>query len=226
MTTDEYAGDVTPGGPADVRELPGLTLHKCSVSSLDNNAYLLTCRATGAQLLIDAADDATRLLDLVEQGGGGLDVVVTTHQHWDHVRALGDVVAATGARTAAGAEDADDLPVPVDDRLAHGDIVRFGEVTLDVVALRGHTPGSVALAYRDPEDQQGRTHLFTGDSLFPGGVGNTKNPGQSFDSLFRDVTERVFDVYDDDTWVYPGHGKDTTLGAERPHLEEWRARGW
>lgn len=224
--TDAYAGVVVPSGPADVRELPRLTIRKCSVSAMDNNAYLLTCRATGAQLLVDAADDVPRLLGLVTEGGGGLDVVVTTHQHWDHVRALAEVVGATGARTAAGAEDADALPVPVDDPLAHGDTVRFGDVTLDVVALRGHTPGSVALAYRDAEDPEGRTHLFTGDSLFPGGVGNTKNPGQSFDSLFRDVSERVFDVYDDDTWVYPGHGGDTTLGAERPHLEEWRARGW
>jgi glyoxylase-like metal-dependent hydrolase (beta-lactamase superfamily II) len=223
---DAYAGDVRPGGPAGVRELPRLTIRKVSVSSMANNAYLLTCAVTGAQLLVDAADDAPRLLTLVEEGGGGLDVVVTTHQHWDHVRALEDVVAATGARTAAGAEDADALPVPVDDRLAHGDTVRFGDVTLDVVALRGHTPGSVALAYRDSADPDGRTHLFTGDSLFPGGVGNTKQPGQSFESLYRDVTERVFDVYDDDTWVYPGHGNDTTLGAERPHLEEWRARGW
>jgi glyoxylase-like metal-dependent hydrolase (beta-lactamase superfamily II) len=223
---DTYAGDVTPGGPADVRSLPGLTIRKASVSSMDNNAYLLTCRETGAQLLVDAADDAPRLLALVSEGGSGLDVVVTTHQHWDHTGALADVVAATGARTAAGAEDADALVVPVDDRLSHGDTVRFGDVTLDVVALRGHTPGSVALAYRDSSDPSGVTHLFTGDSLFPGGVGNTKNPGQSFDSLIRDVTERVFDVYDDDTWVYPGHGKDTTLGVERPHLEEWRARGW
>ena len=108
-------------------------------------------------------------------------------------------------------------------RLQHGDTVRFGEITLDVVHLRGHTPGSVALAYDDP---QGQTHLFTGDSLFPGGVGNTKMEGQSFDALFADVTQRVFDVYDDDTWVYPGHGSDTTLGAERPHLDEWRERGW
>ena len=220
---DAYAGDVTPGGPADVRSLPELTIRKASVSSMDNNAYLLTCRSTGAQLMVDAADDAPRLLDLVQEGGGVLDVVVTTHQHWDHTRALSDVVAATGARTAAGAEDADGLPVPVDDRLSHGDTVVFGDVTLDVVALRGHTPGSLALAYRDPS---GFTHLFTGDSLFPGGVGNTKNPGQSFDSLYRDVVERLFDVYDDDTWVYPGHGKATTLGVERPHLEEWRARGW
>ena len=226
MATDEYAGDVTTGGPAAVRELPRLTIRKCSVSAMDNNAYLLTCRSTGAQLLVDAADDPQRLLALVEEGGGGLEVVVTTHQHWDHVRALEDLVAATGARTAAGAADADALPVPVDDRLTHGDTVRFGDVALDVVALRGHTPGSVALAYRDADDPDGYTHLFTGDSLFPGGVGNTKNPGQSFASLYRDVTERVFDVYADDTWVYPGHGGDTTLGAERPHLDEWRARGW
>ena len=135
-------------------------------------------------------------------------------------------MAATGARTVAGADDADALPVPVDVRVAHGDTVSFGDVTLDVVHLRGHTPGSIALAYDDPDDPAGHTHLFTGDSLFPGGVGNTKNPGQSFDSLIDDVTTRVFDVYDDDTWFYPGHGDDSTLGAERPHLDEWRARGW
>lgn len=218
-----YAGTVTPGGPSDVRELPDLTIRKCSVSGMDNNAYLLTCRATGAQLLIDAADDAPRLLALVAEGTGSLDWVVTTHQHWDHVRALPAVVTATGARTAAGAPDADALPVPVDERLEHGDTVRFGDITLDVIHLRGHTPGSVALAYEDPG---GQAHLWTGDSLFPGGVGNTKNPGQSFESLIRDVTERIFDVYDDAAWVYPGHGPDTTLGAERPHLVEWWARGW
>lgn len=218
-----YAGAVTPGGPSDVRELPDLTIRKCSVSDMDNNAYLLTCRATGAQLLVDAADDAPRLLALVAEGTGSLDWVVTTHEHWDHVRALPAVVAATAARTAAGAPDADALPVPVDERLEHGDTVRFGDITLDVIHLRGHTPGSIALAYQDPG---GQAHLWSGDSLFPGGVGNTKNPGQSFESLIRDVTERIFDVYDDATWVYPGHGPDTTLGAERPHLSQWWARGW
>lgn len=218
-----YAGTVTPGGPSDVRELDALTIRKCSVSSMDNNAYLLTCKATGAQLLLDAADDAPRLLRLVVEGSGSLDVVVTTHQHWDHVRALKELVAATGASTASGAEDADALPVPVDTRLGQGDHVRFGDVTLDVVLLRGHTPGSVALAYPDPA---GHSHLWTGDALFPGGVGGTSGDGQSFESLLADVTERVFDVYDDATWVYPGHGPDTTLGVERPHLDEWRARGW
>ena len=218
-----YDGDVSPGGPTQVRELAHLVIRKLAVSEMSNNAYLLTCRTTGEQLLVDAADDAARLGALVREGSGSLDHVVTTHQHWDHVRALRDLVDAFHPRTYAGADDADALPVRPDVRLRHGDTVTVGDVRLDVVHLRGHTPGSVALAYADPE---GHTHLFTGDSLFPGGVGNTKNEGQSFDSLIEDVTTRVFDVYDDDTWVYPGHGGDTTLGAERPHLGEWRERGW
>ncbi|HEY9495222.1 MAG TPA: MBL fold metallo-hydrolase [Intrasporangium sp.] len=221
--SDTYTGRVVPGGPVDVRELPHLTIRKLAVSQMSNNVYLLTCRTSRRQLLIDAADEAPRILELVRDGGDGLDAVLTTHRHWDHVRALEEVVAATGARTLAGAQDADGLTVPVDEPLGQGDQVRFGEITLDVIHLRGHTAGSVALAYRNPE---GATHLFTGDSLFPGGVGNTKNPGQSFDSLIDDVTARIFDVYDDDTWFYPGHGDDSTLGAERPHLQEWRARGW
>ena len=218
-----YTGSVTPGGPAQVRDLPDLTIRKASVSSMDNNVYLLTCRRSGAQLLVDAADDAPRLAELLQEGTGRLDLVVTTHQHWDHHRALREVVTATGARTAAGEADAPHLPVHPDLLLRHGDTVTFGDVSLEVVHLRGHTPGSVALAYRDPH---GHTHLFTGDSLFPGGVGNTGNDAQRFRSLLDDVEHRVFDVYDDATWVYPGHGKDTTLGAERPHLAEWRERGW
>ncbi len=218
-----YAGNVTPGGPSDVRELPHLTIRKCSVGEFDNNAYLLTCRATGEQLLVDAAADADRLRRLIDEGTGRVGTIITTHRHQDHVQALAALAASTGAVTMAGEDDADALPVRPDRRLAHGDRVRFGEIDLDVLHLRGHTPGSVALAYADPS---GFTHLFTGDSLFPGGVGNTKNPGQSFESLYADVTQRVFDVYDDDTWVYPGHGADTTLGVERPHLGEWLERGW
>jgi len=218
-----YTGKVSPGGPVDVRELTDVTIRKLSVSSFDNNVYLITSRATGAQLLVDAADEAPRILELVESGGERLDVLVTTHRHADHTRALAQVVAATGARTVAGTDDADDLPIPVDSRVSHGDTIQVGDVTLDVIHLRGHTPGSIALAYNDPH---GHTHLFTGDSLFPGGIGNTKNPGQSFDSLIEDVTTRVFDVYDDDTWFYPGHGNDSTLGVERPHLAEWRERRW
>ena len=113
----------------------------------------------------------------------------------------------------------------VESRVGDGDTVAVGTCELQVIAIAGHTPGSIALLV-DDASLSPTPHLFTGDSLFPGGVGNTKNPGQSFDSLIEDVTTRVFDRYDDETWVYPGHGADTTLGAERPHLAEWRARGW
>jgi glyoxylase-like metal-dependent hydrolase (beta-lactamase superfamily II) len=219
----DYTGQVVHGGPSDVRELEHLTIRKASVSEQDNNAYLLTCRATGEQLLIDAADEPDRLRALLEEGTGWLDAVVTTHRHWDHHRALPDVVEHTGARVVAGDADADELPVPVGERLHHGDRVTFGEVELEVVHLRGHTPGSVALLYRDPS---GPAHLFTGDSLFPGGVGNTFGDADAFASLVDDVEQRVFAVLDDDTWFYPGHGADSTLGAERPHLAQWRARGW
>ena len=218
-----YTGHVVPGGPADVRTLRRATIRKMAVSAMNNNVYLVTCTETGEQLLIDAADDAPRCLALVQEGTGRLDHLVTTHRHSDHVRALEDVARATGATTYAGAEDADALPVAPDVRLRHGDVVTVGVLELDVIHLRGHTPGSVALSWADPDDG---THLFTGDSLFPGGVGNTKNPGQSFDSLYRDVVERVFATHDDDTWFYPGHGDDSTIGAERPHLDEWRRRGW
>ncbi len=148
---------------------------------------------------------------------------MTTHQHWDHHRALPEVVEATGARSAAGEDDADALPVAPDQRLAHGDRLVVGDLLLDVIHLRGHTPGSVALAWTDGG---GTTHLFTGDSLFPGGVGNTNQDAERFATLIDDVEQRLFDVYDDATVVHPGHGATTTLGAERPHLAEWRERGW
>ena len=219
----QYTGDVIAGGASDQRDLPLLTIRKASVGGMSNNVYLLTCVHTGAQLLIDAADDPTRVLSLVAEGSGSLDTIVTTHQHWDHHGALVQVAEATNASTAAGDADADALPVMPDRRLRHGDTLTFGEVTLNVIHLRGHTPGSVALVYNEPT---GHAHIWTGDSLFPGGVGNTQKDPDRFASLLGDVQTRIFDVYDDDTWVYPGHGPDTTLGAERPHLQEWRERGW
>jgi glyoxylase-like metal-dependent hydrolase (beta-lactamase superfamily II) len=225
MTDATYTGHVEPGGPAAVRELEHVVIRKASVGDLDNDCYLLTCRATGAQLLIDAADDATRLLALVHEGSpdGRLDLVVTTHQHWDHHRALPDVVAATGAESAAGVDDAEALPVETNRLLSQGDSIEFGDLSLSVIHLRGHTPGSVALVYDDPS---GTPHIFTGDSLFPGGVGNTQQDPARFTSLIDDVEQRIFATLPDDTWVYPGHGDDTTLGVERPHLGEWRERGW
>lgn len=219
-----YTGEVTPGDPTDVRELPALTIRKVSVcADTHNNVYLLTCKATGDQLLIDAADETDRILALVAEGTGRLGHLVTSHQHWDHTRSLADVLAKTGARSYAGEQDADGLPVPPDVRLTTGDTVRCGDIELEVMHISGHTPGSVALAYRDPG---GHAHVFTGDCLFPGGVGATDRPGQDFDSLYAGVVTQVFDRFDDDTWIYPGHGNDTTLGVERPHLEEWRERRW
>jgi glyoxylase-like metal-dependent hydrolase (beta-lactamase superfamily II) len=216
-----YTGRVTRGGAADVRELSTLTIGKVSVGPMDNNAYLLTCRETGDRLLVDAADDAATLLALV--GQGSLEQVVTTHQHRDHWQALAEVVAATGARTLAGGADAEGIPVPTDLLLDDGDRVSVGVVELEVIGLVGHTPGSVALLHRDPE---GHPHLFTGDSLFPGGVGNTQGDAERFASLVDDVEHKVFDRLPDDTWFYPGHGADSTLGAERPALPVWRSRGW
>ena len=131
---------------------------------MDNNVYLLRCRQTDDQVLVDAADDRARILEVV--GADGLRTVVTTHQHWDHHRALAEVVAATAATTVAGAEDADELPVTVDRRVGDGDVVEVGDCRLEVIRLTGHTPGSIALLYDDPD---GTPHLFTGDSLFPGG---------------------------------------------------------
>jgi glyoxylase-like metal-dependent hydrolase (beta-lactamase superfamily II) len=215
-----YTGKVQPGGRPDVRELPELMITKLAVSEMANNVYLLRCRRTDEQLLVDAADDAPRILQVV--GSDGLATVVTTHRHWDHHRALPEVVSATGATTVAGAEDADELPVPVDRRVGDGDVVEVGSCRLEVIHLAGHTPGSVALLYDDPD---GTPHLFTGDSLFPGGVGRTWSK-DDFASLVDDVSTKLFDRLPDETWFYPGHGDDSTLGAERPHLAEWRERGW
>jgi glyoxylase-like metal-dependent hydrolase (beta-lactamase superfamily II) len=217
-----YTGDVEIGGPADVRELPGLTISKLAVSDMANNAYLLRDTTTGEALLIDAAAEPDALRALI--GDADLRTVVTTHGHLDHHRALPDVVDATGAVTVAHPADAGDLPVPVQRTVEHGDTVSFGGQSLEVIHLRGHTPGSIALVWRGPGDAG--VHVFTGDSLFPGGVGNTQKDPQRFASLIDDVEQRLFGALPDETWVYPGHGKDTTVGAERPHLAEWRARGW
>ena len=228
-----YSGVVQPGGPSDVRELDELTIRKASVGTMDNNTYLLTCRRSGDQVLVDAAADPERVLSLVKEGSrtAHLDVVVTTHGHRDHHGALDSIVAVTGAAVAAGARDAEALPVLVGRRLHHGDVLTLGHVALEVIQLRGHTPGSVALAYREPqhvtspEGRAGRVHLFTGDSLFPGGPGRTSN-AEDFRMLMTDLEDRVFGPLADDTWVYPGHGADTTLGDERASLPDWWARGW
>ncbi|MBI3215930.1 MAG: MBL fold metallo-hydrolase [Mycobacterium sp.] len=220
---DDYTGHLESGHGAR-RTLPGATIVKLSVGPMDNNAYLVTCSRTGESLLIDAANDAETLIEVIRRYAPQLTLIVTSHQHFDHVQALAAVVAATGAPTAAHQLDAETLPVQPDRILTGGDTIEIGDLTFDVIHLRGHTPGSVALALSG-DATGGVTQLFTGDCLFPGGVGKTWQDGD-FEKLLGDVSSRVFDVYPDSTVVYPGHGDDTTLGDERPHLQEWRKRGW
>ena len=214
----DYDGHTQVGAPPQHRDLGPLRITKIAVGPLDNNAYLLRS-ADGSTLLIDAAAEPQSLL--AQLPAGRLDAVLTTHGHADHWGALADVVAVTGARTYAGAEEAASIAVATDVGLRDGDTLALGEVTLDIIGLRGHTPDSLAVAWTDPE---GRAHIFTGDTLFPGGIGRTT--ADTFEQLFHDVTAKLFGRFGDDTWVYPGHGWDTTLGAERPHLSEWRSRGW
>jgi glyoxylase-like metal-dependent hydrolase (beta-lactamase superfamily II) len=205
-----YTGNVTVGGPADSRELGGgLTVTKLAVGEMNNNAYLLT-----------DGSGTGRLIELV--GDIPLAKIVTTHQHADHWQGLAAVRAATNAVTVAHPADAPGIPVPTDELVSDGGVIAFGDATLSVIHLVGHTPGSIALVI-DPDGPA--PQLFTGDCLFPGGPGRTTTP-ETFNSLMGGLETKIFGQLPDATWVYPGHGADTTLGTERPHLEEWRERGW
>lgn len=216
-----------------LHDLPEITVRRTSLSTMDNNAYVLTHKQTGAQVLIDAADDAPALRQLLADaaqdtvGQPQLALIATTHQHWDHIRALKELADGTGVRTAAGVADAegirDQVGVDIDVALEHGDVGNFEGFDLTAIHLPGHTPGSIAYVYADPH---GPAHIFSGDSLFPGGVGNTDKDPERFATLYDDVVSRLFGEYPDDTLVHPGHGDGTTLGAERPHLTEWKRRGW
>ncbi|HYS30668.1 MAG TPA: MBL fold metallo-hydrolase [Streptosporangiaceae bacterium] len=219
-----YTGNVSVGGPAQTRQVPGLAITKVAVGPMNNNAYLLRCTNTGSLLLVDAANEPETLLSLI--GDTPLATIVTTHRHGDHWQALEAVAKATGAETVAHGQDAPALPVPPSVLVSHGDTIRVGDVRLSVIHLRGHTPGSIALCYDAGGELADQPHLFTGDSLFPGGPGNTDHDPARFGALITDLEDRVFAELPDGTWVYPGHGSDTTIGTERPHVPEWRARGW
>lgn len=241
-------GHACPGGPATVvLAEPGLSVAKVSVGPKDNNAYLLA--GVTASLLIDAADDPPRLLQLLAsplppsgRAPSPVDAIVTTHQHADHWQALAALVEATGAIPYAGAPDCAAIrrgtgvtcrPVWTGDRLSIDPLrqpaepsapgsVEGSHRSLEIIGLVGHTPGSIALALTAAK---GIVHIFAGDSLFPGGPGKTRSH-QDFERLMDDLELKVFARFDDATVVHPGHGDDTTLGAERPHLAQWRERGW
>lgn len=212
-----------PGGAAvDLVLSPTVRARKLSVGSMDNNTYLL--EAPGGTVLIDAADEPDRILQLI--GDRTVATIVTTHRHGDHWQGLPAVSAATQATLVCGRPDLDAIAtgawVENLSGVWDGDSVALGDEALEIIGLVGHTPGSITLSYVGAD---GVTHLFTGDSLFPGGPGRTTSP-EDFASLMSDLETKIFARFDDSAVVHPGHGDDTTLGAERPHLAEWRARGW
>lgn len=221
MTT--YDPDVRPGMPAARLDLDGLTMWKLSVSDMHNNVYLIRDSHTGAAILVDAAADAAAIRRLLtDTGVERLEAIITTHKHWDHHRALPEL-AGLATVTMCGTADAGELPVVPDRMLDDGDSIAIGQQRLTAHHVPGHTPGSVVLSWTAPD---GRAQIWTGDTLFPGGVGATDRfPDQDFETLFTSVTERIFGRFDDAD-VHPGHGTDTTLAAERPHLPQWRERGW
>lgn len=218
--SDHYTGHVDPGGPAARRVVDTgdarVEVRKLSVGPLDNNAYLLRDTDSEQALLIDAANESRRLLAELE----GLDLVgiVTTHGHRDHWQALDEVADATGAPVYVHPADRDMVGRPADREALDGQRIPIGAAEVALIHTPGHTAGSVCLLL-------GEDHLFTGDTLFPGGPGRTTSP-DDFQQVMHSIESRLFGPLADSTWVYPGHGDDTTLGAERPSIPEWRERGW
>jgi glyoxylase-like metal-dependent hydrolase (beta-lactamase superfamily II) len=216
-----YTGDVTVGGDADVRTAGALQVTKVATPPFENNCYLLRCTATGDTLLVDAAGDAPLLLSLV--GDGRLVGVFETHGHWDHVQALAEVTQATGAPVLVHAGDAEMLPVMADRLLEDGEALTVGECTLSVVHLEGHTPGSLALLWEgDPE----RPHLWSGDSLFPGGAGNTEQDARALRPPHgRPRAQGLRAAAGPDVGL-PGARQGHDAAAPSARASRWRARGW
>lgn len=192
-------------------------VHTVVVGPLSTNVYIPRCRRTGASVLIDAADDGPQLVGLCR--ALGVDKVLETHGHRDHIAAV-PAVRAAGYRVGIAAGDAHNLDGH-DFELVDGEELEVGDLRLRTIATPGHTPGSTSFLLEGNPPL-----LFGGDTLFPGGPGATRpQNGGDFPTIIRTLRERLFTL-DPDTIVMPGHGADTTIGAERPHLQEWIDRGW
>ncbi|MGH9062709.1 MAG: MBL fold metallo-hydrolase [Acidimicrobiales bacterium] len=191
-------------------------VHRLVVGPLDNNVFVLRCRQTGAALLVDAANEHERLLDLCRHLG--VRQVIETHGHWDHIQA---VPAVRDAGIAVGVTAADAAMLPSYDYLLEDEsVVSVGKLRLHTMLTPGHTPGSMCFRL------EGSPVLLSGDTLFPGGPGNTQTELGDFPTIMRSIEDRLFSPLPAETIVMPGHGSDTTIGAERPHLQEWADRGW
>jgi glyoxylase-like metal-dependent hydrolase (beta-lactamase superfamily II) len=184
---------------------------------MDNNVYLLVSPATRDAVLIDASGEAQRLLDEVQKQHARVRLILMTHGHADHWGALGQLRDAWGASVGIHLDDAEMLPLTPNFALADEQRIAFGAASLQVIHTPGHTPGSVCF--------YGDGHLFSGDTLFPGGPGATKPPLGNFAQIMESLRERLF-ILPDSTLVFPGHGDSTSIGKERPALDEWQARGW
>ncbi len=192
-------------------------VHKLVVGPIDNNVFVIRCKASGEAVLLDAANEHEQLLELCQRLG--VRRVLETHGHWDHIQAV-PAMREAGYEVAVTALDAPKLKdVGYDVFLDDTEVVEFGRQRLHAIHNPGHTPGSISFKL------EGTPLLFTGDTLFPGGPGNTSFPDADFDTIIRSIDDKLF-VFPDDTIVLPGHGDDTTIGTERPHLDEWIARGW
>jgi glyoxylase-like metal-dependent hydrolase (beta-lactamase superfamily II) len=190
-------------------------IHKVVVGPMDNNVFVLRCKQTGDALLIDAANEHERLLELCRHLG--VRTVIETHGHWDHIQAVPELRDA-GYSVHVTAEDAAMLPA-YDEILEDESVIEVGRLRLHTIHSPGHTPGSMSFRL------DGAPILFSGDTLFPGGPGNTSFEGGDFDTIIASLDQRLFTL-PPDTLVLPGHGDDTTIGTERPHLQEWIDRGW
>ena len=191
-------------------------IHRLVVGPVDNNVFVVRCRQTGEAALIDAANEHEQLLELCQR----LDVrtVLETHGHWDHIQAVPQLRDA-GYEVHVTAEDADMLP-SYDQVLEHDEVLTVGRLRLRTIKTPGHTPGSICFRLED------HPVLFSGDTLFPGGPGNTSFPGGDFSTIIESIERRLFAPLPAGTLVLPGHGLDTTIGRERPNLDEWVERGW
>ncbi|MHB1786930.1 MAG: MBL fold metallo-hydrolase [Acidimicrobiales bacterium] len=191
-------------------------IHHLVVGPVDNNVYVLRCKATGEAVLLDAANEHEKLLELCQR----LNVsrVLETHGHWDHIQAV-PAVRDAGIEVGVAAADAEMLPA-YDFVLEDDAVITVGRLKLRTILTPGHTPGSMCFLV------EGSPVLFSGDTLFPGGPGNTTFPGGDFPTIIESIDRRLFAPLAPGTIVMPGHGTDTTIGSERPHLQEWVDRGW
>jgi glyoxylase-like metal-dependent hydrolase (beta-lactamase superfamily II) len=192
-----------------------IELKSFSVGNFDNNVYILVDPSTKESVLFDAPFEADKILKALE--GTHLRYILMTHADGDHVQALKEIKQKTGAPIGAHADTSWNMPIPPDFEITDGDEITFGNVTVKALYTPGHSPGSVSFLVGDI--------LIAGDTLFPGGPGNTKNAHGNFEQIIESVRSKLF-VLPDDTKVFPGHGKSTTIGAEKPHLQEWIDRGY